>query len=88
MSYNRRNFIQSTASATSALLLGPLDGWPTPTPAAVQPHADFSMKVLATDWGFRGSIEDYCSRVKKDGYDGIEIWWPWEKEKQTDLFTA
>ena len=89
MRYNRRNFIQSTTSATSALLLGSLDGWTAPAPASAdKPHPDFSLKLLATDWGFKGSIDDYCALVKKEGYDGIEIWWPLEEPKQIALFTA
>src|SRR5947208_2716316 len=89
MRYNRRNFIQSTTSATSALLLGSLDGWAAPAPvSADKPHPDFSLKLLATDWGFKGSIDDYCALVKKEGYDGIEIWWPLEEPKQLALFAA
>jgi sugar phosphate isomerase/epimerase len=49
---------------------------------------NFELIVLATDWGFKGSIESYCARVKEDGYNGIEIWWPLEKPKQEALFAA
>jgi sugar phosphate isomerase/epimerase len=48
---------------------------------------DFKLQVLATNWGFEGSLDDYCARVKKDGYDGIEIWWPSGKESQNELFS-
>jgi sugar phosphate isomerase/epimerase len=44
--------------------------------------------IMATNWGFPGSLHEYCEKVKKEGYDGIEIWWPLEKEKQDELFTA
>src|SRR5258708_26192550 len=87
MRYNRRNFIQSTTSATSALLLASLDGWTAPAPIN-RPHPGFSLKVLATDWGFKGSIDDYCAQVNKEGYDGIELWWPLAKPTQQPLFAA
>ena len=48
----------------------------------------FELKVLATNWGFNGTIDEYCARVKKDNYDGIEIWWPTEKKDQDELFSA
>ena len=49
-------------------------------------NASFQLKILATNWGFEGSTEDYLKKVKKEGYDGIEIWWPMEKAEQDDLF--
>jgi len=49
---------------------------------------NFELKILATNWGFNGSIDEYCSKVKRDGYDGIEIWWPTEKKAQDELFDA
>ncbi len=49
---------------------------------------NFSLKVLATNWGFEGSLDAYCARVKGEGYDGIEIWWPMEKKDQNELFAT
>ncbi len=48
----------------------------------------FELKVLATNWGFPGTMDEYCGKVKKDGYDGIEIWWPTDTKKQEELFTC
>ena len=48
----------------------------------------FALKIMATNWGFNGTIDEYCARVKKDGYDGIEIWWPGEKKDQDEMFNA
>lgn len=49
---------------------------------------NFQLKILATNWGFTGSLDEYCTRVKKEGYDGIEIWWPLERKDQDELFTV
>jgi len=43
---------------------------------------------MATNWGYPGSLDEYCGRVKKEGYDGIEIWWPLQKSAQDELFAA
>lgn len=49
---------------------------------------NFQLKMLATNWGFAGTLEEYCARAKQEGYDGIEIWWPVEKKDQDELFAA
>ena len=51
-------------------------------------NKNFELKILATNWGFGGTIDEYCAKVEKDGYDGIEIWWPGEKSDQDALFAA
>jgi len=51
-------------------------------------NKNFELKILATNWGFGGTIDEYCAKVKHDGYDGIEIWWPIEKKDQDALFAA
>jgi sugar phosphate isomerase/epimerase len=48
----------------------------------------FKLKLLATNWGFGGTLDEYCAKVKKEGYDGIEIWWPLEKKDQDELFSV
>ena len=46
------------------------------------------LKILATNWGFKGSLDEYAAKVKQEGYDGIEIWWPMEKKAQDELFSV
>ena len=46
----------------------------------------FQVKILATDWGYPGTTDQYLTEAKKAGYDGIEAWWPKEKDAQTELF--
>lgn len=48
----------------------------------------FDLKVLGTSWGFHGTLDEFCAKVKKEGYDGIEMWWPGEKKEQDELFAA
>lgn len=49
---------------------------------------DFSLKILATNWGFNGNTDEFCAAARKEGYDGIEIWWPVEAKDQQELFDA
>ena len=84
MSTNRRKFLETT---TTALLLSSLRGFATPL-SAIKADNNFKLKILATNWGFKGSMDEYCSKVKTEGYDGIEIWWPMEKPGQDELFAS
>ncbi|MDP4261415.1 MAG: sugar phosphate isomerase/epimerase [Bacteroidota bacterium] len=85
---NRRNFLQTSGSATTALLLstGELFAPAPETPPRI--NNDFKLKLLATNWGFGGTVDEYCAKVKKESYDGIEIWWPVTQKEQDELFNA
>jgi sugar phosphate isomerase/epimerase len=46
------------------------------------------LKILAINWGFSGTIDQFCRAAKKEGYDGIEVDWPRDRTAQQELFTA
>lgn len=48
----------------------------------------FKLIVLGTNWGFNGTVDEFCAAAKKEGYDGIEMWWPNEPKAQDELFNA
>ena len=48
---------------------------------------NFSLLILATNWGFDGSWEEFASKVKAAGYDGVEVWFPGE-ENRREFFEA
>ena len=83
----RRNFLQTTATASSALFFSSLDVFAKPK-STDNMDTNFKLKMLATNWGFAGTVDTYCDKVKQEGYDGIEIWWPLEKKDQDELFAA
>jgi len=85
---NRRKFIETTASATTALLLSSITTLAEINPPKLSMNKNFELKLFATNWGFEGSVEAYCDKVKKAGYDGIEIWWPMEIAAQNEMFSA
>ena len=88
MHKNRRAFLKTSASATTALLLSSLDVLSAHNQPSKHPNMKLNLEVLATNWGFEGSLDSFCFKVKAAGYDGIEIWWPMEKKAQDELFTA
>jgi sugar phosphate isomerase/epimerase len=87
MSNTRRTFIQTTAAATAGLFFSALNTFATPMSSTTL-NKDFEVKILATNWGFAGTLDEYCNKAKKEGYDGIEIWWPMEQKGQDELFAT
>lgn len=83
MAQNRREFIGTTTAAAAAMFLSSLDAV-----AVTKAEPGFQLKVMGTDWGYGGTIEELCAAVKKEGYDGLELWWPGEQEKADRMFAA
>lgn len=48
----------------------------------------YSLLVFATNWGFNGSWDAFCSKAKQAGYDGIEVWYPGDQNQRLELFEA
>ena len=55
-----------------SILFAELDAFAT---SAVKLPAS-SLIIMATNWGFKGNLVEFCAAAKKDGYDGIEVWVP------------
>ena len=64
MNQDRRTFIQATTSATAALLFSSLDIFATPYKPAIV-NKNFELKILATNWGFQGTTDQFCAAAKK-----------------------
>jgi sugar phosphate isomerase/epimerase len=86
MSINRRQFISTSAAAGTGLLLSSLTSYANPIMKNSQ--AGYSLLIFATNWGFSGSMDEFCAQAKAAGYDGIEVWWPGNIKERTVLFDA
>jgi sugar phosphate isomerase/epimerase len=86
MSINRRQFISTSAAAGTGLLLSSLTSYTNPIMENSQ--TGYSLLIFATNWGFSGSWDEFCDKVKRAGYDGIEIWWPIDEKDRALLFDA
>ncbi|HEY2348993.1 MAG TPA: TIM barrel protein, partial [Puia sp.] len=83
---NRRNFLKTVGTAATAVQRSPMEAAAFILPIKNM-NNNFKLKLLCTNWGFNGTLDAYCAKVKKEGYDGIEIWWPLEKKDQDELFS-
>ncbi|HZB12899.1 MAG TPA: TIM barrel protein, partial [Chryseolinea sp.] len=71
----------------TAAMVNPLDAFNIPLGTAA-PATGFELLIFATNWGFNGSWDEFCSRIKKDGYDGAEAWYPAEENVRNEFLAA
>lgn len=82
---NRRDFLQHGSAAGSALLIDGTDLMALP---AIEPSAaGYQLLIFATNWGYQGNWDDFCKKIKSDGYDGAEIWLP-DERSATECFNT
>ena len=63
----RRNFLTLTGSAATGLLFSIDNALQAhPKPSFTMNNA-FELKILATNWGYPGTLDEYCGRAKKGG---------------------
>ncbi|MDF9796410.1 hypothetical protein OKW21_001673 [Catalinimonas alkaloidigena] len=87
MAINRRTFLAQSGTLGSGLFLNTTLTKEKP-PLDFSVPADFSIKIMATNWGFQGSWEAFCAKAKISGYDGIEVWVPQQREDIDQLMLA
>jgi sugar phosphate isomerase/epimerase len=80
---SRREFLSTTA-AGAGLLLTPLKSLASHEFSEAAPG--YSLQIMATNWGFQGSWDEFLSKVKKEGYDGIEVWWPSDEKNKKEMY--
>ncbi|MDX1912114.1 MAG: TIM barrel protein [Saprospiraceae bacterium] len=84
----RRQFLQSAPAALALPLLNRnLDA---SDPQVFHFHAEpgFSLKIMATNWGFQGTPDAFCHKAKSAGYDGVEIWTPQTEQDRDGWMNA
>lgn len=89
MKQDRREFIKTSAAGSAALLLSSMESFGNQPEHLSETNKNYTLKIFATSWGFEGTMDTFCAKVKKEGYDGIELWWPTDNKKaQDDIFAA
>ena len=88
MKQNRRKFIKTSTAGSAAFLLSSLDSFSQSHKPSFTMNKNYELKIMATNWGFRGTLDEFCARVKKEGYDGIEAWWQGDDKKLQELFAV
>ena len=88
MKQDRRDFLLTAATASAAMLLPSSEAFSLPKGPASTAAKNYELQIMATNWGFEGSMEQFCAKAKKEGYDGVELWWPNDINVQNEMFAA
>ncbi len=88
MNLKRRSFLKASSGGMLGLMLPQIAELPAVAPADGIAKAGFSLKILATNWGFAGSMLAFCEKAKSEGYDGVELWYPMDPQGREELFHA
>jgi len=87
MPMSRRTFLNRSALAGTVAVVGQsADAFEMPLPTTSRPG--YELLIFATNWGYEGSWEEFCSRIKKLGYDGAEAWYPTEEKQRKEFLDA
>ena len=71
MSITRRTFLaQTSVSGATALMLDDLDAFAI-AEKKTPPANGFEVMIFATNWGFAGSWDEFCGKIKALGYDSF-----------------
>ncbi|MCF8245282.1 MAG: sugar phosphate isomerase/epimerase [Saprospiraceae bacterium] len=79
MPISRRKFLATTSAAA---VLNPFAVISKPI---IEANPGYTLKILATNWGFDGGWDAFCQKAKNAGYDGVEVWLPGEKDRPAFL---
>ncbi|MCU4676565.1 hypothetical protein N7931_13085 [Catenovulum sp. 2E275] len=73
--FNRRQFLQYSlgSSALIGSQLSPALGLNSALATTQKP---LELNIFATNWGYKGSFDEFCNQTKQAGYDGVELWLP------------
>lgn len=82
----RRQFLAASALSTTGVLLNALEGFAQPLFTPSSPG--YSAIIMATNWGFTGSYDEFAAKIKAAGYDGAEVWLPGDDKSRTEFLSA
>jgi|GEM_PF-2751765 len=74
-------------SGTAAALINPLDSFAKRL-GTTRVRPGFQLLIFATNWGFYGSWDEFCLKIKQAGYDGAEAWYPADENQRQEFLNA
>lgn len=80
---DRRTFLASSIGLGAAAL-----NLAVGSPINLKEKKREPVRILATKWGNKDSIEVFCQKIKEAGYDGLEEWLPTKEVDRNRLLQA
>jgi sugar phosphate isomerase/epimerase len=87
MDINRREFLSYSAVSGTALLFNEIAAYSKPL-KSLMIAPGFELIILATNWGFEGTWDQFGSKIKSLGYDGAEVWYQGEEKSRKEFLSA
>jgi sugar phosphate isomerase/epimerase len=77
----RRSFVKMSSAAIIASQVEALPSFP-------KVETQSKVIIFATNWGYGGTFDEFCKKIKAEGYDGAEIWYNTDKKQRDEAFNA
>ena len=87
MPLSRRHFLTLTAMTGAHVVVNSLEAFAKPL-SVTNANPAYNVLIFATNWGYTGTWDNFASRIKQDGYDGAELWYPSNPGQRSELFSA
>ena len=71
---------------STGILFNSLEGLAKPITQSSAPG--FSLTIMATNWGFNGTYDEFGAKAKAAGYDGAEVWLPGDDKSRAEFIQA
>jgi sugar phosphate isomerase/epimerase len=84
MKVSRRAFMNLSTALGAGLLANPLETFASRLDG-VSAQSGFKLMVMATNWGFAGGWGAFTDRIREDGYDGAELWYPHDASERNEI---
>lgn len=77
-----------TALAGTHTVINSLQAFSRPLKKSPGEDAAYRLLIFATNWGYTGTWEAFAARIREAGYDGAELWYPFDARQRTEMLRA
>lgn len=77
-----------TAMAGTHPVTRSLQAFSRPLEKSIGDDTAYRLLVFATNWGYTGTWEAFAGRIREAGYDGAEVWYPFDARQRGDMLSA
>ena len=77
-----------TALAGTHTVINSLQAFSRPLKKSPDEDAAYRLLIFATNWGYTGTWEAFAASIREAGYDGAELWYPFDARQRTEMLRA
>lgn len=69
-------------------VINSLQAFSRPLDKSVREDAAYRLLIFATNWGYTGTWEAFAAMIREAGYDGAELWYPFDTRQRSEMLRA